>query len=782
MRELPTPDQILEELADKAAATIERLAPVAFDAAWDEMVRYHRFLHAINATNGPDGSAFNYSEVQGTDWQAPYQTWLRQYGRLFERAADRIPDDSHFIRKLAYAPLSLLSTREGPSLSANIIKSILDLGPMMIHRIEAWKTKRTTIETSVNEPAQPRLRLAGSDAKAYSSVLPALIGAWEALLPAASTIYGWRDEKKQESESRWNEFRASWPFLWQHLKNTAYCLAVAVWNEDEEGAGYFQEALVRWPDTLSLRHPYSELRYRRHLLPIILDREWGEAKAAARTLAYEFASDPQPDELFTTIVRNAHQDVIMLSAALLLSWSINNKQASEIGAKTARALLDRKGGNENRGALSAERPHLHSLFLDMARFEAAGERYDQASYANELDRVVMTMDNMTERRVVPGRVFTPSTINGREDLTSSFLAILASSVPDKGDDGLNNRIRQLAVDVSMLPRGDRALRAIVQEIDALLGVLRSEFSLDAAKPLLASTQDPKLVGKRLGEILESARSTIENVRSDLLKSLPISKEAVDELRDAAKASLLEGFAQLNFFHGVKIVQQHFVSADPVASSAMGGISKAQMVRPPMQTPPVNFVEFLASGFRDSAELRVWDNFVDRPRVRVELDLSVETEAFWEAINPYVDQTGARPVLMISRTAEARALRRFVWGRRAKPSALKITQKELVDGLASYIATIEGVDIFGMNMPAGTAWLFSGELLREVGYFGVDDPSHVVDLEYIATDEFNGSLRIWYRQTTTWGATPIFELVTPDPDDLDDDLNEEKADNDSRSQM
>lgn len=777
MRKLPTPDQILEELADKAAATIERLAPVAFDAAWDEMVRYHRFLHAINASTGPDGSAFNYSEVQGTDWHAPYQTWLRQYGRLFERAADRIPDDSHFIRKLAYAPLSLLSTREDPGLSANIIKAILDLGPMMMHRIEAWKTKRTTIETSVGEPPQPRLRLAGSDAKAYSSVLPALIGAWEALLPTASTIYGWRDVKKQDSERQWNGFRASWPFLWQHLKNTAYCLAVAVWNEDDEGASYFQETLVRWPDTLNLRHPYSELRHRRHLLPNILDREWGEAKAAARSLAYEFASDPQPDELFTTIVRNAHQDVIMLSAALLLSWSINNKQASEIGARTARALLDRKGGNENRGALSAERPHLHSLFLDMARFEAAGERYDQASHANELDRFLMTMDNMTERRVVPGRVYTPSTINGREDLTSSFLAILASSVPDSGDDGLNVRIRQLAVDVTMLPRGDSALRAIVQEIHTLLGVLRSEFSLDAAKPLFTSTQDPKLAGERLGEILERARSTIENVRSDMLKSLPISKEAVDDLRDAAKAALLERLAQLNFFQGVKIVQRHFVSADPVASSAMGGINKAQMVRPPMETPPVNFVEFFASSLRDRAEMRVWNNFVSLPKVRVELDLAVETEAFWKAIKPYFDQTGARPVLMVSRTAEGRVLRRFVWDPRAKQVELKITRKELVDGLASYIATIEGVDIFGMDMPAGTAWLFSGELLRQVSYFGVEDPSQCVDLEYIATDEFNGSLRIRYRQTTTWGATPIFELVTPGPDDLDDDLNGERADND-----
>ncbi|MDM9645793.1 hypothetical protein [Rhizobium sp. S163] len=772
MRELPTPDQILEELADKAAAAIERLAPVAFDAAWDEMVRYHRFLLAINATHGPDGRTFNYSEIQGKDWQPPHRVWIRQYGRLFERAADRIPDDTHFIRKLAYAPLSLLSTRDGPKLSTNIINSILDLGPMMMHRIEAWKTKRTTIETSAMEPARPRLRLAGSDAKAYSSVLPDLIGAWESLLHSASAIYGWRDEKRQESQSRWNEFRASWPFLWQHLKNTAYCLAVAVWNEDDEGARYFQEALVRWPESLRLRHPYSELRHRRHLFPNILHREWTDAKAAARSLAYEHASDPQADELFATIVRNAHQDVIMLSAALLLSWSINNKQASDIGARTARALLDRKGGNEHRDASIGERPHLHSLFLDVARFDAAGERYDEASYANELDRLVTTMDNMTERRVVPGRVFTPSTINGREDLTSSFLVILASSVPAKGDDGLVGRLRQLAADVGILPRGDRSLRAISNEIGTLLSVLRSEFSFDAAKPLFGSTENPDF-RKRLDEILENARLAIENVRTDLLKSLPISAEVIEELRSAAQARLLEGGTLLNFFQGVKIVQHHGVGTDPIAFVAIGDISKAHMVRPPMETPPVNFVEFLASSFQDKAEMRVWGAFVNRPRVRVELDLAVENQAFWTAIKPYLLQTGAKPVLLVSRSAEGRALQRFVWGHGAKPDALGITRKDFVEGAASYIATIEGVDVFGVDMPAGTAWLFSGELLQQVSYSGVRTSDHCVDLEYIASDDLNGSLRLSYRQKSTWAETPIFEVITPDPDDLDNDFDKNR---------
>jgi hypothetical protein len=86
-RDLPTPDAILEELADKAAAQIDRLAPVAFDGALRELIRYHKFLLALNASRTPDGAAFNYAEVAGAAWYPPHREWIRQYRRLFERAA-----------------------------------------------------------------------------------------------------------------------------------------------------------------------------------------------------------------------------------------------------------------------------------------------------------------------------------------------------------------------------------------------------------------------------------------------------------------------------------------------------------------------------------------------------------------------------------------------------------------------------------------------------------------------------------------------------------------------
>jgi hypothetical protein len=95
---LPTPAEILEELVDRAALQIDNLAPVAFDAAVKELTRYHRFLLIVNAATTPDGKPFNYAVVPGEAWSGPHNEWIREYRRLFERAASRIGGDSDFLQ------------------------------------------------------------------------------------------------------------------------------------------------------------------------------------------------------------------------------------------------------------------------------------------------------------------------------------------------------------------------------------------------------------------------------------------------------------------------------------------------------------------------------------------------------------------------------------------------------------------------------------------------------------------------------------------------------------
>ncbi len=135
--ELPLPDDILEELADKTAACIDRMAPVAFNDAFREMTRYHRFLLELSASQTEEGEPFSYAEIAGDGWHAPHRDWIRQYRRLFERAADRIPDDDRFIRTLAHVPDRLLARDGGEPPPPGVVKVILDLMPVLVHRLEA---------------------------------------------------------------------------------------------------------------------------------------------------------------------------------------------------------------------------------------------------------------------------------------------------------------------------------------------------------------------------------------------------------------------------------------------------------------------------------------------------------------------------------------------------------------------------------------------------------------------------------------------------------------------
>ena len=553
-RELPAPKEILEELADKAALQIDRLAPVAFDAALDELTRYHRFLLCVNATRTQDGKPFNYAAVPGEAWRAPHNDWISQYRRLFERAASRIGDDADFIGKLAHVPLRLLPGRNDPEMSDEVLQAIVDLGRTLIHQLEAWVAKRTVVETAAGNAASPRMSLAGSDAKSYANLLPQIVGAWESLLQAGPSVYRWRDDRQGPHNERWDSLRASLPFLWQHLRNTAYMLAVSVWNEDESGAELFRDALVRWPQTLS--HHFNDRAYllpRRLLFPDIVSLDLAAAQERIKPILPQYMPAPSPDELFNAVLHGAHDDVLLLTAALLLLWSMDQKQVSDLGARTASALLRRElEDSDDERSQPAQDKSFGSLAMDIIRLEIAGDRHPKGTYGADLDRLVESLDNMTERRVVPGRVFTPSTLHGRDGLQVSLLAMLLAKAPES-DDALTKRIQDLAKNESALPTGDRSLRDVLHSFDRFLNVLETlPPVVQRGLTLLKPGADFPAASARVKSIISSMVQAIEAERTNRLREKPIDSKAIGTLRDAAERAMMTQRGGVPFFRGFSI--------------------------------------------------------------------------------------------------------------------------------------------------------------------------------------------------------------------------------------
>jgi hypothetical protein len=142
--DLPLPSDILEELGANVIGEIDSLAVTSFNAALDEMIRYHQFLLDAYATKDESGVPFSYSEVEATWFGKPHQEWIRQYHRIFERAADHLREETDFISILSRLPIRLLPQRV-TNFSPAIISAILDLGPMLVSRLENWRTKHVTV-------------------------------------------------------------------------------------------------------------------------------------------------------------------------------------------------------------------------------------------------------------------------------------------------------------------------------------------------------------------------------------------------------------------------------------------------------------------------------------------------------------------------------------------------------------------------------------------------------------------------------------------------------------
>ena len=759
--DLPGPEDVLEELAEKTAAEIDRLAPLGFDRSLQEMANYHRFLLRLSTTQARDGSVVSYAEVAEGPWSVPHTRWTKQYRRLFERAVSRLPDDDHFIASLAYVPHKLFSDTNDAEVPQSVKSAILRLGPILIHCLENWITKRTVADTLQDEAATPRLTLAGSDAKAYANVLPEIVGAWENLLWYGPLTRGLRHLSQKTEAERWASYRASWPQIWDHLIYTAYGLAIVVWNEDEAGAAIFRESLVGWLEKIDHRiNSAAQFRHRRMLYPSLLQLDWEEARTRVSALSYGYLPPPSPDQLFSSIMRGAHDDVVLLTAVLFLFWNMTNKQASNIGGRTARSLLDREGADHLGHGATGKIPAFHSLFLDFVRLRTAGERFADSSYAARLDGLVELLDNMTERRVVPGRVYSPSTLQGRHNLLLPIVSILLAATPREGDDGLVERVTALSREEEVLPDGDESLRRVLHEFGSWRSALENPVPTVAQGVRLQDPKcDPDHAATNLMTIIKAAEAGIEAERLERLNALPIDSSKLEYLRSIIQKSLLEEPIEVPFCSAGRAICAQREENLEVQHIRFNGISKGQLTDPPMESPAVNLDRVLISGTRGWVQQEAWRALRRRKPLVKTFDSQVEDKRFWRDIAIHSQEVDAEPVLVISQSAEEQSLRSLLHAPRGDLADLKIEKVPQERDVSSYVATINGVHVFGADLPPGQAWLLSSRAIHNVYYAAFEGTGQCVEIAYVTGEKKIGALRVSVRLQFEWTEGPILQLQT-----------------------
>jgi len=101
-------------------------------------------------------------------------------------------------------------------------------------------------------------------------------------------------------------------------------------------------------------------------------------------------------------------DTVILTAAVTLTWYLHEQQASDIGGQTAAGLIRGQVIEEEGTRFAAPQAQPADIFqrvFSVLIREDLVSRLGPRRYGTRLDELVRFLSQMSERRVVPGRVY-----------------------------------------------------------------------------------------------------------------------------------------------------------------------------------------------------------------------------------------------------------------------------------------------------------------------------------------------------------------------------------------
>lgn len=759
---LPTPSNFLEELADRVISQIERNAITSFKSAFDELIRFHRFLLEAHNTETDQGQPISLAEVRDF-WEAPYEEWIHQYRRIFESATSKIDVETAFIRTLGHTVMRLLPA-DAAELSPPVVTSFLDLGRSEVIVLESWVTRRTSVDVPTDQAAQPRLLLAGSDRRAYEEVVRYFIGAWENVLRVTDRLYGLESSDGIASAERWKALCRCMPFLDKHLRNTAYLVASAVWNEDEIGAERYRDCLLRWMDTLRPAHADGShsLLHRALLTPDLLALDWAAVQTHLQPYRrHPWPELPPPEVVFGVILHGFFDDVLLVTAVLALAWYVNGQQSTDIGARAA-ALLLRRQVIEGEGTRFAPGSVRHptafrSLFSLLVR-SALNVLSGEGAYAKGLDGLVQYLNGMSERHVVPGRSYSSWGWRGLDQVRPQMLAMLAASLPAAGDDGVSRWVRELAANELLFADGDASFRRIdsaLRACEQALGEQLDENLFERGIHALAPEADAAAARARLRAILTDAIAVIHEQRTERLRARPIDQEQWNALTEMLSNALAPELYCFRDYRAERIREP----VPEVMEWRITGIDKSTFVTPTMSWQRAGDLHHvIEDAFRNNLTQRLWWCFFRRPLESVNVDGS--DDSFWDAVTDNIERTG-QPATLLTTFESVSHWTNNPPDRRPASRHIEYVQGHPSGGGTGYVGTVDGVEVFTAPVEEHHSYLFSALMLESVSYRLVT-PEAFVSVEFEDGEHgnpWNGSIVVRFAQHITWRDKPIIDLVT-----------------------
>lgn len=711
----PTPHEMVEELVDQVVGQIDRAAVTGFKAALSEAVRFHRFLLAAQHHTGSDGQVFNFAAI-GSLLRRPNEGWVGEYQRLYDAAAARMGEDASFIDKLGYLPHRLMPDDVANS-APDVVADLLTLGIYEALALQKWIQAHATPVDPTGPPSLTPRTLTGVNRDTYQRVVVKFVGAWETLVSGLGSRFNLDDAVGLDADANWEAHGRAWRFVHTHLWATVTMLGVAVRSEDELGAGWLRDVLLRWPERLDRDDTFARLQRRPLLRADWLRRPFDEASAYARRLAQAPAvAVVRPQDLFSVILRSAHADAVVLTAAAALSWHLRRTDGPTLAGETARRLLHREvlpeGGRPLR---PSGQTGFRDVFLLILRTRFGLGPAEQGS-VTEVDKNVRQLLGLREAPIVPGRVYTGWGPTGAESLDFELVAILAALAPPTGDAGVVALVAELGADEAFFLRGDESIQGAISTLESFAHRLGPAFVMpEFARAVLALAPgaDPSACRTRAAEIIDAALDALRQARLTRLLASPIDPDRVADFAAGLQARLAAADLKLAPLRAPAVELDVGVAAH--RTFPLGNVERGLFTFPPRAAVDVdNMVEVTAEHLRDHLTGLVRAANWRRAKHTVRLKASRYPTNFWRAVARQKADI-PDPVLVVPHGPTGQLVAGWVWGfGPPKPSGLQVEKREGEDGDgANYEAHIDGLAVYAANLPADTALLFSRAALKRL---------------------------------------------------------------------
>ncbi len=609
--------------------------------------------------------------------------------------------------------------------------------------------------------------LAGSDKRAYESVLINFVGSWETLQRAIFASFETPRGTRSAQVDRWTILAQVWPVLQTHLSHASYFLAAAVWNDDEIGADRYRDLLLRW------LHPfYGELReeYRfsspELLTPDVMTATWHEAEAAAKRLL-RFDHDPlSPNSLFGVMLREVHNDVLILCAATFLSWYVNRRQPAETVVRTARHVLRREKlgaeGTDLTANPSSPPKSIFRMAFDLILRYALRARFGDVNYSASVNGLLNSLNGMATPRMIPGRIYSGYGVDGFEALRPQVLAILSAHMPPTGNDGVVDLLQHL-LDDGVLFESDEPFRRLLWSFREYLNALNamdSEHEFAQTIAALGTEFDAEVCLARAKTLFSDSIALLEAQRLKRLRLAPLDDKKLAAMRQAITETILTNGPDITVFRNIEITRDAEAST-PIQEEVFGEIDRGAFTMPVMSDLDFNqLAEIVTDLSRQYLARFIWQEFLTKAKRSVTVDVSCGVMPLWEVVIADAPEVGPEPFLLVpyEGVGEQVSMRSYGLG---GLDALLVTREDDVPsgGGTGYLGTLEGIRVYHSNLGADKVVLCSGLLLRKLRYGSPTDSGFLADFDFLDGDNpEKNQVRLRFAQATVWSADVFVEYT------------------------